>query len=179
MVLDKSSSVPYAGRSLRGGGGGTIIHIFVFRPITFFWNGLFLRSVNTNIWISAPTQLSIRAQHWFPTTKNSKHVRVLVSELHLTLKHLDKDVAGGIPVVEKESFGPISVFHIHFSVLSSFQRFIPHFNVLSPFQCFIPISAFYSHFSVLSPFQRFILISVSVLSFRFNHLVSAFYLDPH
>ena len=42
----------------------------------------------------------------------------------------------------------------------------PHFSVLSSFQCFIPISVFYphlnvvSHFSVLFPFQRFILISV-------------------
>ena len=61
MVLDKFPSVPYAGRSL--GGGRTIIQIFVFCPITFFSNGLFLRSVNTNIGISAPTQLSIRAQH--------------------------------------------------------------------------------------------------------------------
>ena len=26
-----------------------------------------------------------------------KRLRVLVSELHLTLKHLDKDVTGGIP----------------------------------------------------------------------------------
>ena len=33
------------------------------------------------------------------SNKNSKHVRVLVSELHLTLKRLDKDVTGGIPVV--------------------------------------------------------------------------------
>ena len=32
-------------------------------------------------------------------TFNSKHVRVFVSELHLTLKRLDKDVTGGIPVV--------------------------------------------------------------------------------
>ena len=32
-------------------------------------------------------------------TKNSKHVRVLVSDLHLTLKRLDKDVTGEIPVV--------------------------------------------------------------------------------
>jgi hypothetical protein len=60
---------------------------------------------------------------------------------------------------------PISALYLHFSVLSSFERFIPisafypHFSVLSPFQRFIPISAFYPHFSVLSPFQRFITIS--------------------
>ena len=73
-----------------------------------------------------------------------------------------------------ESFGRISVFHTHFSVLSPFQcycfisipTFNSHFNVLFPFQrfipfqCFIPISAFYPHFSVLSLFQRFIPISV-------------------
>ena len=40
MVLDKSSSVPYAGRSL--GGVGAIIQIFVFCPITFFLNGLYM-----------------------------------------------------------------------------------------------------------------------------------------
>ena len=69
-------------------------------------------------------------------------------------------------------FGPFSVFHTHFSVLSPFQRFIPilafylQFSVLSSFQCFIPISVFYPisalypHFSVVSPFHRFIPISV-------------------
>ena len=62
-------------------------------------------------------------------------------------------------------FGPFSVFHTHFSVLSPFQRFIPilafylQFSVLSSFQCFIPISVFYPHFSVVSPFQRCIPIS--------------------
>jgi hypothetical protein len=79
---------------------------------------------------------------------------------------------------------PISAFYPHFSVLSSFQRFIPtsafypHFSVLSLFQRFIPISAFYPHFSVLSPFQRFIPISVSAFSFRFRDSVSAFYPYP-
>jgi hypothetical protein len=34
--------------------GGADIHIFVFCPINFFWNRLFLQSVNTNTWISAP-----------------------------------------------------------------------------------------------------------------------------
>jgi hypothetical protein len=32
-------------------GGGGHIYIFVFCIINFFWNRLFLRSVNTNIWI--------------------------------------------------------------------------------------------------------------------------------
>ena len=81
-------------------------------------------------------------------------------------------------------FGPFSVFHTHFSVLSPFQRFIPilafypQFSVLSSFQCFIPISVFYPHFSVVSPFQRCIPISpfyphFSVLSpFQFPFSVS-------
>ena len=64
-------------------------------------------------------------------TKNSKHVRVLVSELHLTLKRLYKLMW----LVEFQSFKK---------------------KVLAPFQCFIPVSAFYPHFSVLSPIQRFI-----------------------
>jgi hypothetical protein len=34
--------------------GGAHIHIFVFCVINFFWNRLFLWSVNTNIWIWAP-----------------------------------------------------------------------------------------------------------------------------
>ena len=88
-----------------------------------------------------------------------------------------------------QSFGPISVFHTHFSVLSPFQRFIPilafypQFSVLSSFQCFIPISVFYPHFSVVSPFQYFIPISAfyphfSVLStFQRFILISVFY--PH
>jgi hypothetical protein len=41
--------------------GGADIHIFVFCPINFFWNRLFLQSVNTNIWISAPTIIDIPA----------------------------------------------------------------------------------------------------------------------
>jgi hypothetical protein len=36
------------------GGGRANIHIFVFCIINFFWNRLFLWSVNTNIWIFAP-----------------------------------------------------------------------------------------------------------------------------
>ena len=53
--------------------------------------------------------------------------------------------------------------------LSIKEAFYPYFSVLSSFQRFIPISAFYPHFSVLSPFQRFILISAfySHFSFRF------------
>jgi hypothetical protein len=34
--------------------GGAHIHVFVFCVINFFWNRLFLWSVNTNIWIWAP-----------------------------------------------------------------------------------------------------------------------------
>ena len=34
--------------------GGAFIHIFVFCIIHFFWNRLFLQSVNTNIWIMPP-----------------------------------------------------------------------------------------------------------------------------
>ena len=91
--------------------------------------------------------------------------------------------------IHDSCFGPISVFHIHFSVLSPFQRFIPilafypQFSVLSSFQCFIPISVFYPHFSVVSPFQCFIPISAlyphfSVLSpFQCFIPISAFY--PH
>jgi hypothetical protein len=41
--------------------GGADIHIFVFCPINFFWNRLFLQSVNTNIWISAPAIIDIPA----------------------------------------------------------------------------------------------------------------------
>ena len=80
-----------------------------------------------------------------------------------------------------QRFIPVSAFYPHFSVLSPIQRFIlafqcfisisvfyPYFSVVSPFQCFIPISAFYT----------FIPISISVFSFRFSHLVSAFYPDP-
>jgi hypothetical protein len=37
--------------------GGDHIHIFVFCIINFFWNRLFLRSVNTNIWICPPPPL--------------------------------------------------------------------------------------------------------------------------
>ena len=82
----------------------------------------------------------------------------------------------------KESFGPISVFHTHFSVLSPFQRFIPilafypQFSVLPSFQCFIPISVFYPHFNVVSPFQclspiqRFIFILISVFYPHFSVL---------
>ena len=99
-------------------------------------------------------------------------------------------------------FGPISVFHTHFSVLfmvlSPFQRFIPilafypqfsvlsslqcfipisvfdpHSSVVFPFQCFILFSVFYPHFSVLSPFQRCIVVS----SFQCFIPISAFY--PH
>jgi hypothetical protein len=36
------------------GGGGAHIHIFMFCIINFFWNWLFLWSVNTNIWVSPP-----------------------------------------------------------------------------------------------------------------------------
>ena len=70
-------------------------------------------------------------------------------------------------------FGPISVFHTHFSALSPFQRFIPilafypHFSVSSSFQCFIPISVFYPHFSVVSSFQCFVPISVFYPHFSF------------
>ena len=46
------------GRSIIGGRRGEHIHIFMFYTINFFWNRLFLQSVNTNIWIYAP-QLSI------------------------------------------------------------------------------------------------------------------------
>ena len=83
-------------------------------------------------------------------------------------------------------FGPISVFHTHFSVLSPFvpvSAFYPHFSVSSPIQSFILISMFYPHFSVLSPFQRCIPISVfyphfSVLSsFQCFIPISALY--PH
>ena len=45
-------------------GGGVNIHIFVFCIINFFWNPLFLWSVNTNIWIFAPPQLSRWRRHW-------------------------------------------------------------------------------------------------------------------
>jgi hypothetical protein len=38
-------------------GGGGNIHIFVFCIINFFWNQLFLRSVNTNIWILPPSPI--------------------------------------------------------------------------------------------------------------------------
>jgi hypothetical protein len=41
--------------------GGADIHIFVFCPINFFWNRLFLQSVHTNIWISAPPIIDIPA----------------------------------------------------------------------------------------------------------------------
>jgi hypothetical protein len=41
--------------------GGADIHIFVFCPINFFWNRLFLQSVNTNIWISDPPIIDIPA----------------------------------------------------------------------------------------------------------------------
>jgi hypothetical protein len=40
-------------------GGGDHIHIFVFCIINLFWNRLFLRSVNTNIWIWSPPHFSI------------------------------------------------------------------------------------------------------------------------
>jgi hypothetical protein len=54
--------------SIIGGGGGSDIHIFVFCVINFFWNRLFLWSVNTNIWISAPPQLSSLLRHWSRTS---------------------------------------------------------------------------------------------------------------
>ena len=49
--------------------GGDHIHTFVFCIINLFWNRLFLRSVNTNIWIwSPPTYRSFDAYgqlpHW-------------------------------------------------------------------------------------------------------------------
>jgi hypothetical protein len=48
------------------------IHIFVFCPINFFWNRLFLQSVNANIWISAPAIIDIPA----PLGKTSKYPRI-------------------------------------------------------------------------------------------------------
>ena len=48
-------------RNIDNWGGGADIHIFVFCPINFFWNRLFLQSVNTNIWISAPAIINIPA----------------------------------------------------------------------------------------------------------------------
>ena len=65
------------------------------------------------------------------------------SKLHLTLERFDKDMAGEIPVDYKESFGPISAFYAHCSVV--------YFSVFFSFQHFIPIS-FYPHFSVLASF---------------------------
>jgi hypothetical protein len=46
--------------------GGAHIHIFVFCVINFFWNRLFLWSVNMNRWIWAPPphQLSSLLRHW-------------------------------------------------------------------------------------------------------------------
>ena len=48
---------------LRGHGrsisGGAHIHIFVLCIINFFWNRLFLQSVNTNIWICAPPRIDL------------------------------------------------------------------------------------------------------------------------
>jgi hypothetical protein len=47
---------------------GGRIHIFVFCIINFFWNWLFLRSVNTNIWICPPPphlSLSSWLRHWY------------------------------------------------------------------------------------------------------------------
>ena len=54
MTIDHNSSGAAEDRYL--GGGGADIHIFLF-SINFFWNRLFLQSVNTNIWISAPTPI--------------------------------------------------------------------------------------------------------------------------
>jgi hypothetical protein len=52
-------------RSKLGNWGGPNIHIFVFFLINLFWNQLFLRSVNTNIWILPPLpQLSSLLRHW-------------------------------------------------------------------------------------------------------------------
>ena len=49
------------GRSITGGGGGG--HIFMYscsaQLYNFFWNLLFLPSVNTNIYVPPPPQLSI------------------------------------------------------------------------------------------------------------------------
>ena len=50
--------------------------------------------------------------------------------------------------------------------LSIKEAFYPHFSVLSSFQRFIPISAFYPHFSVLSPFQFPFSVSVSAIQFQ-------------
>ena len=38
---------------------GVDIHIFVFCVINLFWNVLFLRSVNTNIWIWTPSIIEL------------------------------------------------------------------------------------------------------------------------
>jgi hypothetical protein len=48
-------------RNIDNWGGGADIHIFVICPINFFWNRLFLQSVNKNIWISAPAIIDIPA----------------------------------------------------------------------------------------------------------------------
>ena len=43
------------------GGGGANIHICASCLINFFWNRLFLQSVNTNIWIFAPSIIVLPA----------------------------------------------------------------------------------------------------------------------
>jgi hypothetical protein len=51
-------------RKIDNWGGGAHIHIFVLCITDFPWNQLFSSSLNTNIWICAPPQLSIFHGLW-------------------------------------------------------------------------------------------------------------------
>ena len=178
-----------------------VVHQFVSSLVCACFYGFSFRYGVWNIHVKR----NLSKTYWdVVQTKNSKHVRVLVSELHLTLKRLTKMWLVEFHLFKKikrkfwphfsvsysfQRFIPVSAFYPHFSVLSPIQRFTlisvfyPHFSVLSPFQRCIPISVFYPQFSVLSSFQCFILISVfypyfSVLSpFQRCIPISVFY--PH
>ena len=104
----------------------------------------------------------------FKTRHGRSFIRM--SELHLTPKRLTKICTVKFQLITKkvlapfQRFMPIAASYPYFSVLFSFQRFIPisfypHFGILSSFRRFSLTLAFYPHFSILSPFQRFIPIS--------------------
>ena len=64
--------------------GAANIHICAFCLINFFWNRLFLQSVNTNIWIFAPSIIVLPApvppncrqhqEHWTNSTTRTKYM---------------------------------------------------------------------------------------------------------
>ena len=73
--------------------GGANIHICAFCPINFFWNRLFLQSVNTNVWIFAssiivlPAPLivpGLRLFHFGPLFGCIRDLKIVVYSKRLT-----------------------------------------------------------------------------------------------